>query len=116
MRNTITRSTIAGLAALSLMGSLIATSEPAAAQFHGGGRGGGFHGGGFHGGGWHGGWRSAFRFGWGVPGFYGYGYAPYPYPYAAYYPAPTVYAAPAPPVYHHYHHVVHRSCSCSCCS
>jgi hypothetical protein len=60
MRNTISRAMIAGLAALSLMGSLVATSEPAAAQFHGGGRGGGahgggFHGGGFHGGGWHGG-------------------------------------------------------------
>jgi len=55
MRNTISRATIAGLAALSLMGSLVATSEPAAAQFHGGGRGGGIHGGGFHGGGWHGG-------------------------------------------------------------
>ena len=55
MRNTISRATIAGLAALSLMGSLVATSEPAAAQFHGGGRGGGFHGGGWHGGGWHGG-------------------------------------------------------------
>ena len=54
MRNTISRATIAGLAALSLMGSLIATSEPAAAQLHGGGRG-GFHGGGFHGGGFHGG-------------------------------------------------------------
>ncbi|MGB7977187.1 MAG: hypothetical protein WCF81_23185, partial [Roseiarcus sp.] len=56
MRNTISRATIAGLAALSLMGSLIATSEPAsAAGFHGGFHGGGFHGGGFHGGGWHGG-------------------------------------------------------------
>ena len=31
MRNTITKATIAGLAALSLAGSLIATSEPAAA-------------------------------------------------------------------------------------
>jgi hypothetical protein len=73
MRNTITRTTIAGLAALSLMGSLLATAEPAAAAgvhvggggghgggFHGGGAGfhgggGGFHGGGFHGGGFHGG-------------------------------------------------------------
>ena len=36
MRNTITRATIAGLAALSLMGSLVATSEPAAAGGHGG--------------------------------------------------------------------------------
>jgi hypothetical protein len=56
MRNTVSRATIAGLAALSLMGSLVATSDPAAAQFHGGGRGAGVHGGGFHGGGgWHGG-------------------------------------------------------------
>jgi hypothetical protein len=78
MRNTITRTTIAGLAALSLMGSLLATAEPAAAAgvhvggggghvggFHGGGGGfhgggvhaGGFHGGGFHGGGYAGGWH-----------------------------------------------------------
>ena len=98
MRNTISRATIAGLAALSLMGSLVATSEPAAAQFHGGGRG-GFHGGGFHGGGgWHGGgWHAG---GWhrgggwagpavvgglaagallAAPYAYGYGYGPYGY-------------------------------------
>jgi hypothetical protein len=54
MRN-ITRTSIAGLTALSLMGFLVATTEPAVAQFHGGGRGGGNHGGGWHGGGWHGG-------------------------------------------------------------
>ena len=94
MRNTISRATIAGLAALSLMGSLIATSEPAAAQFHGGGRGGGFHGGGgWHGGGWHGGgWHRGG--GWAGPAIvgglaagallaapyaYGYGYGPYGY-------------------------------------
>src|ERR1700690_4175699 len=66
MRNTISRSTIAGLAALSLMGSLIATIEPASAQrWHGGGfHGGGWHGGGWHGGGWHGG-------GWGGGGWAG---------------------------------------------
>jgi hypothetical protein len=69
MRNALTRTTIAGLAAFSLVGSLLATAEPAAAAglhggggghggggFHGGGvHGGGFHGGGFHGGGYHGG-------------------------------------------------------------
>jgi hypothetical protein len=99
MRNTISRATIAGLAALSLMGSLIATSEPAAAQFDGGGRGGGFHGGGFHGGGgWHGGGWHGGRWhrggGWAGPAIvgglaagallaepyaYGYGYGPYGY-------------------------------------
>ena len=41
MRNTITRTAIAGLAALSLMGSLLATAEPAAAGgVHVGGGGG----------------------------------------------------------------------------
>ena len=84
MRNTITRSTIAGLAALSLMGSLIATTEPATAAFRGGGHGGfhgggfhgggfhggGFHGGGFHGGGWH--WTAAWHGGgWGGGGWAG---------------------------------------------
>jgi hypothetical protein len=68
MRN-VTRTSIAALAALSLLGSLIAATEPATAagNFHGGGGGfhgggggfhgggGGFHGGGIHGGGWHGG-------------------------------------------------------------
>ena len=80
MRNAITRTTIAGLAALSLIGSLVATTEPAAAGgnvrggFHGG-HGGGFHGGGFHGGGWHGGgwhggggWRGG---GWAGPAIVG---------------------------------------------
>ena len=73
MRNTISRTTIAGLAALSLMGSLVATSEPAAAQFHGGGRGGGFHGGGFHGGGWHGGGGGWHGGGWHGGGWHGGG-------------------------------------------
>jgi hypothetical protein len=85
MRTTITKTTIAGLTALSLMGSLIAISEPAPAAgalhggvggfhgggFHGGGvHGGGFHGGGFHGGGgWHGGgWHGG---GWGGPALVG---------------------------------------------
>ena len=100
MRNTITRATIAGLAALSLAGSLVATSEPAAAaHFHGGFHGyhGGWHGGGWHGGGWHHGWRGG---GWGgaavlgglaagallaAPYAYGYGYGPYGYGCGSYY-------------------------------
>ena len=70
MRNTISKAIVAGLAALSLAASLVATAEPASAQtwhgggggFHGGGAwhggGGAWHGGGYgwHGGGWHGGW------------------------------------------------------------
>jgi uncharacterized membrane protein len=76
MRNTVTRATIAGLTALSLMGYLVATTEPTAAAgalhggggFHGGGFHGGFHGGGFHGGGWHGG-------GWHGGGWHGGGWA-----------------------------------------
>ena len=53
MRNTISRAAIAGLAALSLTASLLATTGPAAARpWHGGG--GGWHGGGWHGGGWAG--------------------------------------------------------------
>jgi len=97
MRNTLTKATIVGLTALSLAGSLIATTEPAASTnfrggggFHAGGfRGGGFHGGGFRGSGWHGGgWRG----GWAGPAIvgglaagallaapyaYGYGYGGY---------------------------------------
>jgi hypothetical protein len=84
MRNTISKSAIAALMALSLTASLFAAAEPAsAATWHGGGRGGGgWHGGGgWRGGGWHGGW-------WGpgvvgglaagallaAPYYYGYGY------------------------------------------
>jgi hypothetical protein len=99
MRTNLIRAAIAGLAALSLAGSLIVTSEPAAAAFHGGGHGGGFHGGGFHGGGfrgggWHGGGWHGGGWGWGGPAVvgglaagallaapyaYGYGYGPYGY-------------------------------------
>ena len=82
MRNSVITATIAGLTALSLIGSLIATTEPAAAAgalhggggFHGGGfHGGGFHGsgfrgGGWHGGGWHGGWHGG---GWAGPAVVG---------------------------------------------
>jgi hypothetical protein len=92
MRNAITRTTIAGLAALSLVGSLLGTVEPSVAAglhggggghggggFHGGGggfHGGGFHGGGFHGGvarggGWHGGGGGWHGGGWGGPAVIG---------------------------------------------
>ena len=98
MRNIISKSAIAALAALSLTASAFAvTVEPASAAgpaFHGGGRvgggwhgGGGWRGGGWHGGGWHGG-------GWAGPAVvgglaagallaapYAYGYGPYGYSY-----------------------------------
>ncbi len=55
MRNTMSKTMIAGVAALSLVGSVFATTEPATAGYW---HGGGFHGGGgWHGGGWHGGGR-----------------------------------------------------------
>ena len=63
MRNTISKAMIAGLAELTLAGSVLATTEPAsAAVLHGGGgaRGGAWHGGGgawLGGGAWHGGGR-----------------------------------------------------------
>ena len=95
MRNITTRAAIAGLTALSLIGSLIATSEPATAAnprmgggFHGGGfHGGGVRGGGWHGGGWHGGgWAGPAIIGGlaagallAAPYAYGYGYGPYGY-------------------------------------
>jgi hypothetical protein len=58
MRNTISKAMIAGVAALTLAGSVFATIEPATAGYW---RGGGFHGGGWNGGG--GGWRGGGR-GW----------------------------------------------------
>ncbi len=55
MRNTSSKTMIAGVAALGLAGSIFATTEPAtAAHWRGGGE---FHGGGWHGGGWHSGGR-----------------------------------------------------------
>jgi hypothetical protein len=73
MRNTISKAMIAGVAALSLAGSVFATTEPAtAAGFWRGG--GGFHGGGWHGGGWHGGgrgWNGGGGWGWGGPAVIG---------------------------------------------
>ena len=71
MRKVVSKAVVAAVAALSLCAALVASAEPASAQFrHGGGGGfGGFHGGmggmgGWHGGmgGWGGGWRTA---GWG---------------------------------------------------
>jgi hypothetical protein len=58
MRTTIFKTLIAGLSAISLMASVLATAQPAgAANWHGGGwhGAGGWHGGGWHGGRWHGG-------------------------------------------------------------
>jgi hypothetical protein len=95
MRNTISKAAIAGLAVLSLAASVFASAEPAAAaNWHGGGRG-GWHGGGGRGG-WHGGgWRGGGPGWWGpaaVGGLaagallaapYAYGYGPYAFgPYA----------------------------------
>ncbi len=53
MRNTVSKAIIASVAAVALGAALVATTEPAAAQWRGGG---GWHGGGWHGGGWHGGY------------------------------------------------------------
>src|SRR5215470_14079353 len=82
MRKVMSKAAVAAVAALSLCAALVASSEPASAQFrHGGGGFGGFHGGmggfggwhgnmgGWHGnmGGWHGnmgGWRGGVG-GWG---------------------------------------------------
>jgi hypothetical protein len=68
MRNTISKAMIAGLAGLTLAGSVFATTEPAsAAVWHGGGgaRGGGaWHGGG---GAWRGGGRGGGGGGWWGP-------------------------------------------------
>jgi hypothetical protein len=77
MRNTISKVITAGVAALALSASLVATTEPAAAQWrhgYGGWHGGygGWHGGGYgwHGGGvWHPGyWRGGYWYnGWWGP-------------------------------------------------
>ena len=95
--NTISKVAIAGLAALSLTGSLVVTTEPAAAAFrghgggfHGGWHGGGWHGGHWHGGHWHGGWAGPAILGGlaagallAAPYAYGYGYGPYGYGYGS---------------------------------
>jgi hypothetical protein len=80
--NTISKAIVAGLAALSLSASVVATASPAAAQWRGpGGAGPGWHGGAP---GWHGGapgWRTAGP-GWGPrPGpWHGPGWRPGPPP------------------------------------
>jgi hypothetical protein len=78
MRVSISKSAVAGVAAVVLSAATSLTPAPAeAAFFHGGGFG-GFHGGGFggfHGGGF-GGWRGG---GWGGYGRGGYGYGAYGY-------------------------------------
>ena len=69
-RNSISKAIVAGLTALSLSASMIATADPAAAQWRG--PGGGWHSGwgGWHGGwgGWHGGYRPGF--GYWHPGYW----------------------------------------------
>ncbi len=104
MRNMVSKAVVASVAALALGASLVATTEPAAAQWRGGtaavGTAAVWHGGGWHGGGrgvWHNGyWRGGTWYGgwWGPAavgalavgalaagaaypyyGGYGYGYA-----------------------------------------
>jgi hypothetical protein len=69
MRVQVSKSIIAGLAALVVSIAVSVAPTPAAAQWHGGG---GFHGGGWHGGGWGGGWRGGGWGGW--RGGYGWGW------------------------------------------
>ena len=79
MRNMVSKAVVASVAALALGASLVATTEPAAAQWHGGGgwHGGGWHGGGWHGGGWHGGGRGVWHNGyWRGGRWYGGWWAP----------------------------------------
>jgi hypothetical protein len=66
MRNSISRTMVAGVAALAMAAAVILPTTPASAGgfrmggggWHGGGWGGGWHGGGWGGGGWRGaGWR-----------------------------------------------------------
>ena len=78
MRKVMSKVAVAAVAALSLCAALVASSEPASAQFRHGGGFGGFHGGmggfgGWHGnvGGWGGGWRTA---GWGGGWHRGWGW------------------------------------------
>jgi hypothetical protein len=85
MRNVISKTIVAGVAALSLAASAFATAEPASAQtWHGGG--GGWHGGGgywhhgyWRGGRWYGGWwgpavAAGVLLGAAAYPYYGYGY------------------------------------------
>jgi hypothetical protein len=132
MRNTLSKTMVAGVTALSLTVSLFATTEPASAAFRYGG--GGFHGGGYgwHGGGWRGGWGGGWwgpavvgglaagallaapYYGYGYGSYCGYGYGPYcgygypsdpAYPGYAYsgYRAYPGYAYPGYPAYYRAH-------------
>jgi hypothetical protein len=69
MRNSISKTIVAGLAALTMSAAVISPTSPASAQqWHGGG----WHGGGWHGGGWGGGWHGGgWRPGWGGGGWHG---------------------------------------------
>jgi len=77
MRGSISKTIIAGLAALAMSVGVVAeTTTPAAAQWHGGGwHGGGWHGGGWgwRGGGWRGGgcWNCGWNNGWWGPAVVG---------------------------------------------
>ena len=80
MRNSITKTVVAAIAALGMATAVATISTPAEAQwhggggFHGGGFGGGWHGGGWRGGGWRGGgWGGGWHGGWGRPGWGGGG-------------------------------------------
>jgi hypothetical protein len=70
MRNSISKTVVAGLAALTLSAAVVLPTSPASAAWgwHGGGWGGGWRGGGWNGGwrgaGWNGGW-GGWRGGWG---------------------------------------------------
>ena len=60
MRNSDSKTMLAGVAALAMAAAVILPATPATAgwngNWHGGGWGGGWHGGGWGGNGWHGGW------------------------------------------------------------
>jgi hypothetical protein len=107
MRNSSSKTIVAGVAALAMAAAVTLPASPASAawgnNWHGGGgwHGGGWQGGGWRGGGWRGGWggwRGGYGYGgWGYPGYgwgtavalgasypywggyYGYPYYGYPY-------------------------------------
>jgi Spy/CpxP family protein refolding chaperone len=68
----ISKTIVAGVAALAMATAVVLPTAPASAGGFGGFHGGGFHGGGFHGGGWGGGgWHGG---GWGGRGVWHGGY------------------------------------------
>ncbi len=74
MSNSISKTIVAGMAALVMAAAVVLPTTPADAAFRmgGGGFGGGWHGGGWHGGGWGGGWRGGgWRGGWAGAGWRG---------------------------------------------